>query len=79
MVRKDFWGLSEWPASINEHGAINRPQSRGGKLADFGLIKSRYGIEPLLFSKSVTCLIIDKIWECISVMRIVLPSCVNGT
>lgn len=27
---QDFWGLSEWPASINEHGAINHTQSRGG-------------------------------------------------
>lgn len=36
MVRKNFWGLNEWPASINEHGAINCPQSRGDELDDLG-------------------------------------------
>lgn len=40
---QDFWGSSEWPASINEHGAINHIQSRGGELGHLGLIKSRYG------------------------------------
>lgn len=50
---QDLWGLSEWPASINEHGAINRPQSRGGGLGGFGLIKQiQVRIQPLLLTTS---------------------------
>lgn len=58
---QDLWGLSEWPASINEHGAIKSSSKSRGWTRWVRVNQTNPGTAIIIdhFLKSVTCLIID--------------------
>lgn len=58
---QDLWGLSEWPASINEHGAIKSSSKSRGWTSWVRVNQTNPGTAIIIdhFLKSVTCLIID--------------------